>query len=278
MDVDDDAPAIDCDVTHIHQVVMNLGTNAAHAMGSSGLLTVSLRWIAPNPETLKHHVKLTSEHTVRLSIRDTGSGMDAATLERIFDPFFTTKEPGEGTGLGLPVVHGIMEEHDGVIVVESTPGEGTCFDLYFRPVDADHQPKPTVAAAQVALPDATGRRVLLVDDESTIRNVGARILKRIGYEVLPCSSAIEGLAYFKKDPGGFDLVLSDLTMPEMTGVEFATACLAIRPEIPFVVMTGYLKSAEIDTARALGLTYFLRKPFDIPALVEVLNAVWAPKT
>jgi PAS domain S-box-containing protein len=276
LDVDDDTPAIDCDVTQIHQLVMNLATNAAHAMAGGGRLTVSLYCVAPDADALRSNVDLCAEHTVRLSIRDTGVGMDAATLERIFDPFFTTKEPGEGTGLGLPVVHGIMKEHFGAIIVASTPGMGTRFDLYFRPAVAEPQPVAPVAAPQTSLAAAKGRRVLFVEDEATIRNVGSRILGRIGCEVLTCPGAAEALAHFKKDPGAVDLVLSDLTMPGMTGVELARACLAIRPDIPFVVMTGYLNSAEIDKARAVGITHFVRKPFEFSSLIEVLKAVWAP--
>ncbi|HET7537028.1 MAG TPA: PAS domain S-box protein [Candidatus Didemnitutus sp.] len=265
---DADCPPVLCDVTQIHQIMMNLGTNAAHAMnGRGGLLSVSLASRAPAAALRYRFPQVKPHHTVCLTISDTGSGMDAATLERIFEPFFTTKAPGEGTGLGLPVVHGIMEDHKGAITVESTPGEGTTFQLFFSPATAAARSTPSNAPFQT-IPRGQGQRILLVDDEDTVLDVAASLLRRLGYEPDPHQHAREALASFQASPGAYSAVITDLTMAEITGVDLARQVLAVRPGLPVIIATGYLRTAEIEEARALGVSCIMKKPFDVHEFAE----------
>jgi CheY-like chemotaxis protein len=199
--------------------------------------------------------------------------METATRERIFEPFFTTKAPGEGTGLGLAVVHGIVVNHEGVIAVDSRPGAGTVFHLYFPVIET--------AASELAveprpLPCGQGERVLLVDDEPAVVQIGGRMLTKLGYRPVAFTSATEALAAFREDPAGIDLVLTDLIMPDLTGVELARHVYALRPELPLVITSGHLRADDADQARKLGVRCFVEKPFSLSTLAETFHQALHP--
>jgi len=274
LDIDDDSPPVLCDPTQMHQVLMNLGANAAYAMrAAGGVLAVSLRAVEVESAMIAQHPQLRTGRTVCLSVRDSGCGMDVATRERIFEPFFTTKAPGEGTGLGLAVVHGIVLNHEGVIVVDSQPGAGTVFHLYF-PVIETAESKST--AEPGLLPRGRGERILLVDDEPAVVLIGGRMLARLGYRPLAFTSATEALAAFREDPAGIDLVLTDSTMPDITGVELARQVYALRPGLPLVITSGHLRTDDIDQAREFGVHCFVEKPFSLSTLAETLQRALHP--
>jgi PAS domain S-box-containing protein len=274
LDLDDDSPPVLCDPTQMHQVLMNLGANAAYAMrAAGGVLAVSLRAVEVESAMIAQHPQLRTGRTVCLSVRDTGCGMDAATRERIFEPFFTTKAPGEGTGLGLAVVHGIVLNHEGVIVVDSQPGAGTVFHLYF-PVIETAESEST--AEPRLLPRGRGERILLVDDEPAVVLIGGRMLARLGYRPLVFTSSTEALAAFREDPAGIDLVLTDSTMPDITGVELARQVYALRPGLPLVITSGHMQTDDADQAREFGVHYFVEKPFMLGPLAETFHQALHP--
>jgi CheY-like chemotaxis protein len=209
---------------------------------------------------------------VRLSVGDTGCGMDAATLEHIFDPFFTTKAVGEGTGLGLAVVHGIMESHGGGVVVLSQPGQGTVFHLYFPVIDGPEEVKvgqPEVTPAS----RGRGERILYVDDEEVLARVGKRTLEGLGYVVTAKTAALDALATIRDQPGAFDLVITDLTMPVMDGLRLGTQMLQLQPGLPIILMTGYSGDITLEKICALGFSQLLEKPCTARTLAEAVHQV-----
>ncbi len=259
------------DTTQIHQVVLNLCTNAAHAMQEhGGVLDVSCHSVEVDAELAKEHPGLNPGLYMRLSVRDTGHGMDRLTLDRIFDPFFTTKQPGEGTGLGLAVVHGIMQSHDGAVTVASEPGAGTVFSLYFPAIEGR-----AIAASREEPPEprGTGQRVLLVDDEPALVRIATRVLERLGYQVIPHTEATAALADFLARPDAFDLVLTDLTMPRMTGLELAREITARRPELPVILTSGYSGALDLTEIQEAGIREVLGKPFLARTIAEVVDRV-----
>ncbi len=203
---------------------------------------------------------------LRLSVRDTGHGMEPVTIERIFDPFFTTKHPGEGTGLGLAVVHGIMQSHDGAVTVESVPGEGSVFALYFPAIDG----RPLPAASEAGpLPMGTGQHVLIVDDEPALVRIATRIFERLGYRVTGFGKPAEALAAFLARPDDFDLVFSDLTMPRMTGLELAREITALRPGLPVILTSGYTGAIDPQEMERTGVREVVPKPFLARTIADV---------
>ena len=223
------------DPTQIQQVIMNLCTNAAHAMREKGGtldIQLSNHSVSPsngNPDGIKPGLY------TRLTVRDTGTGMSPDIMDKIFDPFFTTKKLGEGTGLGLSVVHGIVKQSNGHITVESEPGRGSIFTVYFPQIPGELEPD---AVSDDALPTGS-ERILFVDDEEALVEMGEDILAELGYEVTSRMSGKEALALFTLDPSRFDLVITDQTMPEMTGVELAKEILALRADMPIIMCTGF---------------------------------------
>ena len=272
MHLADDAPAVLADPTQIYQVMINLATNALHAMeGRGGKLAVTLEAFSPTEKLLQAHPDLRPAAYTRLTITDTGHGMDAKTQARIFEPFFTTKPVGKGTGLGLAVVHGIIQSHEGVINVESQPGEGTSFLLYF--------PAQTVAAAATdtktrKLHHGRGQRILLVDDEPALTGVFKQLLRRLNYEAIASNSAAEALGWFREKPTAFDLVITDLTMPEMNGLEIAREVRTLRPDMPVVLATGYTSTLNHQHLLDAGICELLEKPVSMTALADVLERVF----
>ena len=241
----------------LQQVVMNLCTNAAQAMAGKGVIDVALDLVALDAERTLSHGALAAGRYVRLTVRDSGHGMDAATLERIFEPFFTTKAVGTGTGLGLAMVHGIVSDHGGAMNVRSRPGAGSSFEAYFRQAEA---PPADDDSSEAPVPLGQGETILLVDDERPLVLLGEEMLASIGYEPVGFDRSSAALAAFRADPDRFDLVLTDELMPEMTGTELATALHEIRPDLPIILMTGHGGRVESREARAVGIREVLKKP------------------
>lgn len=269
-----DTPTVLADASAIHQVIMNLGTNAWHAMRDNpGKLQVELATILVDDVFASGHPGLQPGPYVRLAVSDTGTGMDRATQDRIFDPFFTTKALGEGTGLGLAVVHGILKSHDGGIAVSSKPREGTTFHLFF-PVYEAEVIEPAIQAKPIPL--GSGERILFVDDEEPLVSVGTKILERLLYVVTARTSAIEALALFRDCPTQFDLVITDLAMPVMDGIGFARQLLQVDRCLPIIITTGYSGTATAEAVRDLGARELLLKPTTIRTLGESVHRVLNP--
>lgn len=256
--------------TQIQQVVMNLCTNAQHAMaGQAGRIDVRLAPREVDAAVARQHADLHEGCYVLLAVADNGRGMDDATLARIFEPFFTTKGRGQGTGLGLAVVHGIVKQLGGAVAVQSTPARGTTFEVYFPAVrKVAEPPKPPSGA----LPPGHGEEVLALDDDPEVLQFVANLLRHLGYRVTACSSPEEALAQFRSNPERFRAVLTDLTMPRLTGVEVARQIRALNPHIAILLATGLGDS--LDEARALdhGFRAFLNKPYQAHTLATVLAA------
>ncbi|MCB1032898.1 MAG: PAS domain S-box protein, partial [Acidobacteria bacterium] len=253
-EIDQACPPIMADPTQIHQVVMNLGTNAFQAMeGGTGVLTVTLNKVEIDGRRRRGEPKLAPGEYALLTVEDEGVGMDRATLDRIFDPFFSTRKVGSGTGLGLSVVHGIVEGVRGQILVSSQPGKGTKFEIYIPCCKRE-----SVAESSEEEPPETGReRILIVDDEEDIVRMGTVMLENMGYAVVGHTSSLAALQEFQARPRRFDLVITDQTMPGLTGSRLAEEVKRIRPEVPVVLISGFLgaESAEGPVDR------FIQKPF-----------------
>jgi PAS domain S-box-containing protein len=255
------------DLTQIQQVLMNLCTNAAYAMGEQGgVLDVELNEIILSDEK---HDQMKPGSYLKLVIRDTGVGIPPEHMDKIFDPFFTTKQVGEGTGLGLSVVHGIVNQHDGHITVESEPGKGAVFSLYFPKIIEE----PSKDAVIDEMTPGGQERILFIDDEELLMEMGQMVLERLGYEVVSATSSSEALSLFRNDPAGFDLVITDQTMPEMTGVELAKAILAIRPDIPVILCTGFSHLVDAKSAEAAGIRDFAMKPMTKREIAKTIRKV-----
>ncbi len=253
------------DATQVHQVVMNLCTNAYHAMEErGGTLEVSLSEVEINDVSVSQFKDLKPGPYVQLTISDTGPGIDPKIMDRIFDPYFTTKEKGKGTGLGLSVVHGIVKNHGGTIRVDSKPLKGTTFHVYFplskKVVDADK-------AAFEPIPTGN-ERILFVDDEQMLINLGKRMLERLGYLVTTETNSMKALELFRKNPDKFDLILTDMTMPNLTGVQLAQTILQIRSDIPIVLCTGFSELISEEKVKRIGISDFLMKPLDMKNLAD----------
>jgi PAS domain S-box-containing protein len=264
-----DAPTVLADATQIHQILMNLGTNAWHAMREHpGRLQVKLEKCVVDATCAATNPRLRAGVYARISVSDTGSGMDQARLQRIFEPFFTTKPIGEGTGLGLAVVHGIMDSHDGVITVYSQPGEGTVFHLYFPDYTGE---AAAPAIAEGSMPRGHGERVLFVDDEELLALLGQKTLAALGYEVEFTTQAATALALVRANPSHFALVLTDQTMPEMTGLTLATRLHEVRPGLPIILTTGYGLSLTPERLAAVGVHQLLLKPTTLHSLATAVD-------
>jgi CheY-like chemotaxis protein len=213
-------------------------------------------------------------HVIRLSVRDTGIGIDEAVLPRIFEPFFTTKPTGEGTGLGLTMVYNIMQNHQGAIVVESTLGLGSVFHLYFpAAAGSTSAPASLPATPAVLQPFGGDRRILLVDDDESVRNVGELMLRRLGFNPTVQSTPTEAQALFQDSSADFCAVISDLTMPGMTGLELARWFFSVRADLPLILASGHLDNRTQTEARESGVHHFINKPFDLGELATKIRAV-----
>jgi len=263
--IDNKSGFILADPAQMQQVLMNLCANAAHAMREhGGTLDVELGGYSPSASD-----EMRPGPYLRLVVRDTGVGMPADIRDKVFDPFFTTKEQGEGTGLGLSIVHGIVKQHDGYITVESEPGKGSAFAIYF-PMIAERPKARTPDEGTIP----TGReRILFIDDEEALAEMGQEILSRLGYRVESKTGSREALAILRLDPSRFDLVVTDQTMPDMTGVELTREILAIRPDMPIIKCTGYSQLVNADKARAAGIRAFAMKPLTKREIAKTIRKV-----
>lgn len=247
---------VNADTTQIHQCLMNLCTNALQAMDDRGVLEISLINVELDEKFCAGIEDLTAGSYVRLTVRDTGRGMDKKTLKRIFDPFFTTKKPGKGTGMGLSVVHGIIKSHEGHITVQSEPGVGTTFQIYLPALESIAKVRD-----EIERPVQGGTEsILFVDDEAMVAEMGMQTLTRLGYSVTTRTSSIEALELFRVKPDEFDIVITDQTMPNMTGADLSVEILRIRPDIPIILCTGFSHTISLEKARALGIHEFVMKP------------------
>ncbi|MGD9098063.1 MAG: ATP-binding protein [Desulfobacterales bacterium] len=258
------------DPTQMHQVLMNLCTNAAHAMRThGGTLSIVLDAIDDPAPWRAEHPELTAPAYVRLTVSDSGHGISEQIIERIFDPFFTTKEHTEGTGMGLAVVHGIVKSHKGLITVESRNGEGTTFTVLL----------PQIVTPETGRPQANGvlqtgnESILFVDDEAMLVDLSSQLLKRLGYSVTACTSSLEALSRFRDAPADFDLVITDMTMPQLTGKELAGEMLAIRPGLPIILCTGFSEIITEDDARHAGIRAFIMKPIIMKELAATIRRI-----
>jgi CheY-like chemotaxis protein len=251
---------------------MNLCTNAAYAMqGEKGELKISLV-----PVNVEASDNLIIQHDLfpgkylRLTVSDTGAGIEKEIMGRIFDPFFTTKNPGEGTGLGLSVVYGIVKSYSGAITVESEVGKGTEFNVYL-PLLTEAEDKKE---AKVEAPIPWGKeRILFVDDEAALVQLATGTLTGLGYEVVGRTGSMEALELFRARPDSFDLVITDMTMPNMTGSELAQQLMRIRPDIPIILCTGFSEAMTQEKARAIGVKDFIMKPIVQRQMAEAIRRV-----
>lgn len=259
------------DPTQIHQIMMNLCTNAAHAMrDKGGQLTIELHEVALPDGPLVQRFDIHPGRYVQLTVADSGVGIDAGILDKIFDPFFTTKVRGEGTGMGLSVVHGIITSHGGAIEVESAPGEGTRFDIYFPAIETDKDERETMV---VDAPPTGKEKVLLVDDEPALIELGTRVLTYLGYDVVSKTSSLDALKLFEDNPQDFDLVITDFTMPNMTGGELSKKMLTVRPDLPIIMCTGFSEVFNEEKAKELGIRGYVMKPISIHDLAQTCRNV-----
>jgi CheY-like chemotaxis protein len=264
------AAAIVGDTTQLHQVAMNLCTNALQAMEGGGVLEVSLeRADVPQARELSHGT-LAAGAYVRLGVSDTGSGIPPQVLDRMFDPFFTTKGVGQGTGLGLSLVHGIVADLGGAIDVRTAVGAGTTFTIWLPISGEAAAPRDQVDAQ---LPQGQGQAVMVVDDEKPLVAVAEETLANLGYEPVGFSSSAAALQAFRQAPQRFDIVLTDETMPELTGTDLAREIRRLRPDIPIVLMSGYSGLQLHERAREVGIREVLRKPLQSKDIAESFGRV-----
>ena len=273
-DLDPECGVILANPTELHQVVMNLCMNAFQAMKfNKGVLEVNLRRQDVDSEFAARHPELEAGPHVRLEVRDDGVGMAPEIQERIFDPFFTTKEVGQGTGLGLAVVHGIVRNHGGAITLRSQPGEGTTFVVYFPLLSGASIEEEAGERHLQKIPEDRSEHILVVDDEEIITRVFEKMLVRLGYKVTARTDSEEALDLFRAQPGRFDMVITDLTMPKLTGNELTREVQKLRPDLPIMLATGHGKIVSEETAHSLGVAALVSKPFLIEEIAKTIRQV-----
>ncbi|MBC2703645.1 ATP-binding protein [Desulfobacula sp.] len=259
------------DPVQIHQVIMNLVTNAYHAMQEKGgTLDISLK-VEKNLEQIFSELAAEVREYVRLTIKDTGTGIDPDIFNKIFDPYFSTKKEGKGSGIGLSVVHGIVENHDGYIRVESSKEKGTCFDIYFpmcqKCLDVE-QADPEEISIQ-----AGTERILLVDDDKKVAVMGTQMLEKLGYTVTCFTSSLDALTVFRSNPDMFDAIVTDLIMPDLTGDQLAGKIYDIRPDVPVILCTGFGDTVDRHRLESPSIKGFLKKPVPIKELSYALRQI-----
>lgn len=272
--ISDDCGPIKADPTQIHQVVMNLATNAYHAMeDTNGKLTVNLKQIELDNQDLPDTTMEPGPYAC-LTVTDTGSGISEEVMGKIFDPYFTTKEQGKGTGMGLSVIHGIVKSAKGSIQVHSEPGRGTDFHVYLPVVKSSYKQQK----AQIIEPFELGsEQILLVDDDDAIASMEMQMLERLGYSVVSRTSSVEALEAFRANPNKFDLVITDMAMPKMSGDKLASELTKIRSDIPIVLCTGFSETIPEERAKSIGIKGFLMKPIVMKDLSYMIREVLTNK-
>ena len=263
------------DPTRIHQIIMNLCTNSFHAMEEEGgLLEVNLLQTSIDKDQADSTPDLNPGDYLHLSITDNGCGIEQDILDRIFDPFFTTKERGKGTGMGLSLVHGIIKESSGCITVDSDVGKGTSFNLYFPVLkesygeDASHL-FPSIQKGS--------GKILLVDDEEEISTMARKMVEFLGYEVTTCTSSVEAFEIFEAQPDEYDLVITDQTMPVMSGTQLTQNLLSIRPDLPVILCTGHSNVVSAENAADFGIREFIMKPYTLQKFSNTIHKILGQK-
>jgi PAS domain S-box-containing protein len=255
--------------TQLNQILINLSTNAHHAMPNGGILEVSLENVELDKNSAAQHPDLNPGRYVNLKVSDTGHGISSMEIDRIFDPYFTTKQVGKGTGMGLSVVHGLIRGHEGAISVKSKYGQGTTFSILFPVIE-----KQTAIETEPIKELPTGNeKILLVDDEKSILFTGRNLLERLGYQVETRQNPIEALDLFRVDPNQFDLMITDMTMPNMTGDKLVQEILKIRPDMPIILNTGFNEKIDEEKAKQIGIRQYIEKPFNRRILANVVREV-----
>ncbi len=272
-DIDTNCGNIMADPTNIQQIVINLCTNALHSMEKEkGTLSIRLYRKTLNKKQIEAELDESPGLFVVLEIKDTGHGMDQHTITNIFDPYFTTKEVGKGTGLGLSVIHGIVKDYHGFIRVDSKPGKGSMFQIYIPALVEEASAKETSVDNEQVLPTGT-ERILIIDDESSIVAVNQKILERLGYTVTVTTESFWALEKIRSAPDQFDLVISDQTMPGLTGVELSKEILKTRPDMPIIICTGYSSVISEENFLAMGIKRYLKKPISTKRLAMSIRQV-----
>ena len=268
-DIESDAILM-ADPTQIHQIIINLCTNAEHAMREEGgVMGVTLADIQLGAEFTAEHPEVQPGSYLELTVSDNGHGIPPHILDRIFDPFFSTKKPGEGTGMGLSVVHGIVSSYGGTIKAFSEPGKGSTLTVYLPVIDKKLESEDRT---EESVPTGT-ENILFVDDEPAIANIGEKYLKSLGYQVTTQTSSMEALGLFRDKPNQFDLVITDMTMPDMSGEKLSAEMINIRPEIPVILCTGYSSKISKKTAMEMGIKAFIYKPISMYDLAMLVRKV-----
>lgn len=268
MNIHPDTYRVLANATAVHQIVMNLSANAAHAMPTGGRLEIGVEPKYLRDSESRAHPDLHEGPYVILSVRDTGHGMEPDVREHVFEPFFTTKPLGAGTGLGLSMIHGIMKEHGGAVRLSSEVGRGTMVRCFFPGITAEDA---ETSSMEASVPRGAGQRVLFVDDEKSLARLGMRRLQAIDYSVTAFTDATEALERFRSEPAAFDLVVTDYSMPGISGLEFARAITRVRPGIPVVLLTGFIEDLPREVLADAGVTRLLRKPVTLVQLAGCVH-------
>ena len=268
--IDPNTPPVLADATQVGQALLNLGTNAIQAIGAGrGVVSIELGLGLPEPGEAERR-DASREVQVTLAVRDTGAGIDADTLQRVFEPFFTTKPTGQGTGLGLAVVHGVMRAHQGTVGVRSTPGAGSVFTLYFTPAVGEAAPaRPD--EPKTSLVDGLGKHVMYVDDDQALVFLVKRALGRKGFKVSAFTDPLLASAALRANPQDYDLLVTDYNMPGFCGVDLLREARAIRPDLPVALASGYVTTEIEQSAYAEGARALIHKPNDVNELVDTVQ-------
>jgi len=258
------------DPTQINQIMMNLCINASNAMEETGgTLKVIVEKVVLDNNSAKTYPELNPGEHIKIVVSDTGPGIDPEIIDRIFDPYFTTKEVGKGSGLGLSVVHGIVKNHNGTIIVDNNPGKGTRFSILF-PLAIEKPMVETQRSEELPMGSET---ILFVDDEISIVKMVQRMFQRLGYKVETATTPQDALDRFCLNPDHFDLIITDMTMPQMTGVKLSEKLMEIRPDIPIIICTGHSALVDEEKAKELGLAAYIRKPIDMQETAQTIRKV-----
>ena len=269
LNIPKEAQTILADPTQINQILINLSTNAVHAMPDGGILEVNIKNTILDDDTAAQIPDLKPGPYVTLTVSDTGQGVNPKLKNRIFDPYFTTKEVGKGTGMGLSLVHGIVKSHEGAILVDSELGTGTTFSIFFPVVE---EQAVIETETEEELPTGS-ERILLVDDEESIVYVGQNRLERLGYQVETRMNPVEALESFRTNPDQFDLIITDMTMPQMTGDQLVKEILKIRPDMPIILCTGFNENIDEEKAKEIGIRQYIEKPLKRDDLAKLVRQV-----
>jgi len=262
---------INADASQIQEVLINLCNNAVHAMNEKGDLSISLEQVELQLGDIPAQYDCRPGFYAKLSVQDSGCGMRPEIIDHIFDPFFSTKAEYEGAGMGLATVEGIVAQHGGMIKVNSVPGKGTTFEIYFPTVDVQHV-KEELHTPQNNLPGGT-EHILYVDDDLMLAELQEQLLTQHGYTVSVMNDSVEALKLFAANAERFDIIITDQTMPHLTGEELIGEIKKIRPAIPTILCTGYSSKIDEDKAKELGISAFMMKPHDLPQLLQIIRKI-----